>query len=601
MELSKVDKSVSQEETIVSQVETHGDVPPDMAQDLMQLDTERAVEARGKMVENLPRSYWYSASFLGSYLAIILATNAGIGSFSLLAPILGIINDDIGPSPNLPWVATGWVLTQGVIALVVGRLTDIFGRRWIFIAGSVIGLVGSIFGSQAQTINQLIGASVINGFAGGIQVNFTWVTSEIVPMKWRYVAVAGIVAIAPYSALGPKIALSLQNQTGPKWRSVFYLLMVTNVFSIAAWFFFYHPPTFKMLHRRKAMSELLKTFDWIGLALYVGSTITFLLGFQWGGSLYPWKSGHVIGTILTGSAGIAAFILWELNLKKRSQSTVPFVNLNLLKNFRFMVQTLIAAIGGAGYFGLSIIWPAAVTTIYTGFSPSQESTMLNVAVVSYIYGQVTIICSTYFFGTKWPLIISSMLAGPFLAAVAADPLNLNLTMGLLIVGAMTVGGLEGIGLVGITFPLQTQEEIGTAGGLANTIRTLVSTIAIVIYSTTLNNRLNTTVPANVKPAAESAGLPASSIAALIEGLSGAIKLTPANVPGLNAHILDIAETAYRSANAQAYKTVFLVTLAFTGPAMILCWFAEPNDKTKDNFVAGHIHTASEEKFLEEDV
>jgi hypothetical protein len=73
--------------------------------DLMLVDTERTPEARGLNIEDVPRSYWFSARFLGSFLAVILAKDAGSGGFSLAAPILTSINHDIGPSPNITWVS----------------------------------------------------------------------------------------------------------------------------------------------------------------------------------------------------------------------------------------------------------------------------------------------------------------------------------------------------------------------------------------------------------------------------------------------------------------------------------------------------------------
>lgn len=73
-----------------------------------------------------------------------------------------------------------------------GRLSDIFGRRWFFIVGSVIGLVGSIIGATSNGIGQLIAGETLIGIAAGFQISFFWVVSEIVPMKRRFLANAGI-------------------------------------------------------------------------------------------------------------------------------------------------------------------------------------------------------------------------------------------------------------------------------------------------------------------------------------------------------------------------------------------------------------------------
>jgi len=47
----------------------------------------------------------------------------------LPANTLLLINEDIGPSPNIGWVATVWTLGSSIGFLLVGRLSDIFGRK----------------------------------------------------------------------------------------------------------------------------------------------------------------------------------------------------------------------------------------------------------------------------------------------------------------------------------------------------------------------------------------------------------------------------------------------------------------------------------------
>ena len=47
-----------------------------------------------------------------------------------------------------------------------------------------------------------------------------------------------------------------------------------------------------------------------GTVLFVGGLILFLIGISWGGTQYPWKSGHVIGMILGGAATLVIFVLY---------------------------------------------------------------------------------------------------------------------------------------------------------------------------------------------------------------------------------------------------------------------------------------------------
>jgi MFS family permease len=69
--------------------------------------------------------------------------------------------------------------------LVSGRLSDLFGRRWFFIGGNCICLIGLIVGSCAQNFNTLIVASAIYGLGECIQLSFGVAIGELVKNKHR--------------------------------------------------------------------------------------------------------------------------------------------------------------------------------------------------------------------------------------------------------------------------------------------------------------------------------------------------------------------------------------------------------------------------------
>ena len=96
-----------------------------------------------------------------------------------------LINEDIGPSPNINWVATVWTLGTAVGFLLVGRLSDIFGRKWMVLGTSILGLVGNIVGCTAQSVNALIGANLCNGLAAAGQLSFGIILGELVPNRMR--------------------------------------------------------------------------------------------------------------------------------------------------------------------------------------------------------------------------------------------------------------------------------------------------------------------------------------------------------------------------------------------------------------------------------
>lgn len=574
--------------------------PPALDIDRMLVDDDRAPEARGAIAYAIPKSYWYSWEFIGTFAAIIMAKDAGSGGFSLAAPVLASINQEIGPDPDITWVSLSWTLTQGISTLVVGRMSDVFGRRWIFIVASLLGTAGAIWASQAQSVNQLIGATVMLGLAGGVQISYFWIISEIVPMRWRFAANATIYMFSFTSWLGPKISYDFFTKTAVGWRGAYYLLVALNGLSTLLFYFCYHPPTFKMLHRRTALFHLLKTFDWAGLVLYTASFTCFLIGLNWGGGRFPWASAEVLGTMISGLGGLAIFVAYEIWLPRQFKNITPFVEMHFFTNIPLLAITGMTCVAGSSYYGLASVWPNLVNNVWTGLGQGRTGDMLSLFVLTYVWAQVVGGFIAHFAGAKKPIVISMFVAAPLLGCLAIDPFNMTLTSVLMGVGSFALGIMEGVALTATTYPLRSQDEIGSAGGVTGTIRLFVSTVATAVYNTVLRNRLNSTIPGNVGPAAVAAGLPESSVAKLVAVLRGGLPLDDSSVPGLTAAVEQAARFAYRVAYAKAYSTLFLVCIAFTVPGCLLCWFVVEPDKKKEGFIAGHLHKRTDEKRLEQD-
>lgn len=108
---------------------------------------------------SLPKGYFFSRFFLGTMMAVGMSLWAGTGAFAYAAAVLTTINEDIGPDPRYVWISLVYNTCLAVFLGPVGRLSDIFGRRYIFIAGAILAVVGSIVCATAQSILVLIGKS----------------------------------------------------------------------------------------------------------------------------------------------------------------------------------------------------------------------------------------------------------------------------------------------------------------------------------------------------------------------------------------------------------------------------------------------------------
>lgn len=114
------------------------------------------------MNSSLPENPQFGANEVVACKALAITYEALLFSFVLPAAILLTINNDIGPSAQITWIATGWTLASAVLQTIAGRCSDIFGRRNFFIAGNIIALAGELTHSVflVPTANDFRGCSI---------------------------------------------------------------------------------------------------------------------------------------------------------------------------------------------------------------------------------------------------------------------------------------------------------------------------------------------------------------------------------------------------------------------------------------------------------
>jgi len=158
-----------------------------------------------------------------------------------------------------------------------------------------------------------------------------------------------------------------------------------------------------------------------------------------------------------------------------------------------------------------------------------------------------------------------------------------------------MGYMEIVGttIVGIT--CRDQAEIGTAVGVAGSIRSTVSTIGSAIYTVILTNRLGKTIPNEIPPKLIAAGLPTSSVGEFLSAIAIGTPAAFNNVPGLTPSIEAIGIAAYKVASSHAYQTVFFSNIAFSVLCVICaCFTPNVEDRMTDKVVATLHHNDEEE-------
>jgi MFS family permease len=193
---------------------------------------------------------------------------------------LALINESIGPSDNITWVALAYSLGLSIGFLIVGRLSDIFGRRWFFIGGNALALIGAIVSGTATHVESIIGGEILGCLAGAVQISFTVAIAELVPNKHRPLWIAAIFfSSVEIACFGPVIAQKLVTDTKAGWRWSFYLDIIVAGLATLLFFLFYHPPNFQLLHKNRGKMEQLKRMDFVGLVLFLVVLLRSLLDY----------------------------------------------------------------------------------------------------------------------------------------------------------------------------------------------------------------------------------------------------------------------------------------------------------------------------------
>jgi hypothetical protein len=132
-----------------------------------------------------------------------------------------------------------------------------------------------------------------------------------------------------------------------------------------------------------------------------------------------------------------------------------------------------------------------------------------------------------------------------------------------------IGWNESICLSNAAILVKDQREIGVAGGLAGSVRSIISSILSAVYVAIFTNRLTKTVSTEVPAALVKAGLPVSSVPGFLAAITSGLPDAFSKVPGATQSIIAVGLRSYKQANADAYRAVYLSTIAFSGLAILL--------------------------------
>src|SRR5579885_1642278 len=260
------------------------------------------------------------------------------------------------------WVVTAYLLGSTTMVPIVGKLSDQFGRKWFFIAGVVIFLLGSALSGASQTMDQLIAFRALQGLGAGtgIALVFT-VVGDIFPpaerARWQgiFSAVYGFSSVVGPTVggwltdHGPLLGSLITDAT--RWRWVFYINIPIGIIALVA-LLIYLPNNISERSSRYSGWAAVRRIDFLGAALAAAATICLLLGLSWGGNqTYDWGSPQIVGVL---AASGVLFVLFFITERFAAEPILP---LDLFRNQVFSVSALLSLLQMMVLLGMALYLP----------------------------------------------------------------------------------------------------------------------------------------------------------------------------------------------------------------------------------------------------
>ncbi|HMH50800.1 MAG TPA: DHA2 family efflux MFS transporter permease subunit, partial [Candidatus Acidoferrum sp.] len=254
---------------------------------------------------------------------------------------------------EITWVLTSFLVANAISLPLTGWLTDLFGRKRLFMLATLAFTLTSAAAGAAPSLVFIVIARFLQGLAGGPLVPLSQATMmETFPAHQRGMAMAiwGIgIMFAPI--VGPTLGGFITDNWS--WRWVFYInIPIGAAALLLAWLFLPESATERPAVRR---------IDAPGLALLVigVAALQFVLD---RGQREDWFASPLITWLaVMAAAALVALVIRELTAEE------PVVDLRVLRHPTFAIATAAMFVISIAFYGIMVLSPL-YTQILMGYT-----------------------------------------------------------------------------------------------------------------------------------------------------------------------------------------------------------------------------------------
>lgn len=423
---------------------------------------------------------------------VVLGLMAGMFLSALDQTIVGTsmrtIADDLNGLSLQAWVTTAYLITSTIMTPIYGKLSDIFGRRPLFIFAISMFLLGSLLAGLSTSMEMLATFRAIQGIGAGGLMSLPLATMgdmlaprERAKYQGFFLAVFGI-----SSVIGPLIgglfagADQILGMTG--WRWVFLVNLPVGIIALGI--------VLRFLHLPKFHSENKVRIDWFGAAFVITALVPLLLvaenGRDWG-----WDSASAIWCYIIGGVGVVAFVLTE-----RRMGDDAIIPLKLFKSAVFSMATIIGVFVGFGMFGAMLVVPLYLQLVQ-GATPTESGLLMLPMIAGMMTGSIV---SGQVISRTGKYRIFPMTGTLFLAAgyFWMTFIHLGTPLWWAMVGMFSLGA--GLGQLMQTLTIASQnsvsgKDMGVATSASTFFRQIGGTLGTAVLFSVLFSRLPDTIGA----------------------------------------------------------------------------------------------------------